>query len=469
MNLSVTYIDLRLFLDGMLCMMALYALLHYAQHRKTIYWQYALYIGCMIITFRLDDTDYAQADYRPGANYWVALIESGALVLYIQFALLLMEIPRYDPFSARLLRYMALLLAGGVVLDTLLYAGGVSAESRSLLYTLNRVVLAGGALLVVPRIIRLKQMVVMYFIVGSFFFVAGCLLALCVNFVPRFFTRNPAEPFSYPVTIMQIGVVLEVLCFNLGMSLRNREVEREKIAMQAQLIEQLQENERKQQTLQRIRQDIARELHDDLGADLSGLSLLSSVAAGQVARQPDDARATLKVIGETARRVVTSMREIIWSLNATHLSVESTLFRLRQTAYALFEHQSTELHLELPADIGEEDIPPESRRELFLMFKEILHNTARHAQAQQVHVQVVMRDQMLCLTVHDDGIGFDVASGQHTGNGLASMYQRADALGGQLNIDSEPGRGTSVYFCGPVVTHSQALPAARLESLHRPV
>lgn len=450
-------------------MMMCYALLHYAQHRKTIYWQYALYIGCMIVTFRLDDTDYAQTDYRPGANYWVALIESGALILYIQFALLLMEIPRYDPFSTRLLRYMTLLLAGGVVLDTLLWAGGVSAELRSLLYSLNRVILAVGALAVVPRIIRLRQDVVTYFVVGSFFFIAGCLLALCVNFVPQLFTRNPAEPFSYPVTIMQIGVVLEVLCFNLGMSLRNRQVEREKIAMQAQLIEQLQENERKQQALQRIRQDIARKLHDDLGADLSGLSILSQVATGQVVRQPEEARANLKLIGETARRVVTSMREIIWSLNATHLSVESTLFRLRETAYALFEHQPTELHLELPADIREDDIPPESRRELFLMFKEILHNAVRHAQAKQIHIQVVVRDQMLCLTVQDDGIGFEVPTGKHIGNGLASLHQRANALGGQLNIDSEPGRGTTVYFCGPVINRSEPVELARPVSLHLPV
>ncbi len=197
--------------------------------------------------------------------------------------------------------------------------------------------------------------------------------------------------------------------------------------------------------------------------------MLSSVAARQIATQPDDARVTMNLIGETARRVVTSMREIIWSLNATHLSVESTLFRLRETAYTLFAHQPTELHLELPVDLRENDIPPESRRELFLMFKEILHNAVRHAQAQQVQVQMIVRDQMLCMTVHDDGIGFDVAASEHSGNGLASLYQRADALGGQLNIDSEPGRGTTVYFCGPVIARSEPTEAPTPASWHLPV
>ena len=468
-NGSFTYAVMRTFLDGMLCMMMAFALLHYAQHRRAIYWQYALYIGCMFAAFRIDDADYLSAGYRPGADYWVALIESAALILYIQFALLLMEIPRHDPFSHRLLRCMTFLLAGVSVLDTLLYAGHVSTDIHSRLYILSRVLVAAGALVVLPRLLRLRQAVIAYFIGGSFCFVAGCVAALSLNFMPRLFTREPDQPFTYPTTFMQIGVVAEVLCFILGMSLRNRQTEREKIAMQAQLIEQLQENERKQQKLQHIRNDIARDLHDDLGADLSGLSVLSNVAALQLAHQPDEARATLKLIGETSRRVVTSMREIIWSLNANHLSVETTLFRLRETAFTLFQHQPTELHLDLPADICEDDIPPEHRRELFLMYKEILHNAIRHARARQVHVEMAVRDQMLCLTVRDDGVGFDVPTSGKTGNGLVSLHQRADALGGQLNIESAPGQGTTVFFCGPVIRPLDTDSELRPVSSHLPV
>lgn len=450
-------------------MMALYAVLYYAQHRKPIYWQYALYIGCMVIAFQLDDADYRKTTYAPGADYWVVFIESLAFILYIRFAILLMDVARHDALSYRLMQLMIGWILVGLVLDTGLWLLHITDQTRSMLYTLNRFALAGVALVVVPRLIRLRQAVITYFIVGSFFFVTGCIIALCINFMPHVFTRNPADPFTYPVTLMELGVIAEVLCFNLGMSLRNRQTEQEKIAVQSQLIEQLQENERKQQKLQRIRQEIARDLHDDLGADLSGISMLSSAAANQVISRPEEAKANLRLIGQTAKRVITGMREIIWSLNATHSSVENTLFRLRETAYTLFEHHPTELYLDLADDIAEEDIPPESRRELFLMFKEILHNVVRHAQAQQVHIKIEVNNDMLCLMVRDNGVGFDISANQQTGNGLTSLYQRAESINGQLRILSEPGQGTTVSFCGPVIKRVATKADVRPVSWNRPV
>ncbi len=469
LNSHLTYVELRTFLDGMLCMMALYAVLYYAQHRRTIYWQYALYIGCMILDFRLADQGYQRADYLPGTYFPETFIESIAYLLYIRFAILLMDLPHTDPHSYRILRGMIAAFVAALVLDGCLLLLHVETELRSTIYMISRTLICGAGIWVVPRIFRLQDAVVSYFIIGSVCLLVGSVLALGCNYVPEAWRNMPLKTFVLPISVLQIGVVAEVLCFILGMSLRNRQTEREKIAVQALLIEQLRENERKQQKLQRIRNDIARDLHDDLGADLSGLSVLSSVAASQLAHEPDEARATLKLIGETSRRVVTSMREIIWSLNATHLSVESTLFRLRETAFTLFQYQPIELRLELPADICEDDIPPEHRRELFLMYKEILHNAVRHARARQVHVQMAVRDQTLCLTVQDDGIGFDVKANEKTGNGLGSLYQRAEALGGQLNIESTLGYGTTVYFCGPVIRSAEPVGALMPASLHRPV
>ncbi|HEX9957092.1 MAG TPA: 7TM diverse intracellular signaling domain-containing protein, partial [Fibrella sp.] len=151
---SVSYLPLRLFLDGMLAMMAVYGLLSYAQHRKAIYWQYALYIVCMVIAFRIDDQEYAYTTYRPGMNYLVTLLESLAFLLYIRFAIKLMDMPRNDPRSYQLLKMMLWLLAGHLLLDSLLWLLGTSAVVRSGIYVVNRTVLALGALVVIPRIIR---------------------------------------------------------------------------------------------------------------------------------------------------------------------------------------------------------------------------------------------------------------------------------------------------------------------------
>jgi signal transduction histidine kinase len=281
-NLVFTYPQLRLFLDGMLAMMAVYAVLSFVQHRKAIFWQYACYIACMMVTFRLIDEEYANPSYVPGGRFDIVLAESMALMLYLRFTVLLMDIRQHDPRSYRLLTAMLWLLAGHLLLDALLLGLGTSVAVRSGLYVASRVVLAGAGLYVVPRIVRLRQAIVTYFVVGSGLFVVGCLVALSINFVPALFTRQATNPFSYPIAFMEIGVVLEVLCFTLGISMRHRQLEQMQLQTQAELIRQLRENERRQQELHRIRADIARDLHDDVGGDLSSISMLSLAAQREV-------------------------------------------------------------------------------------------------------------------------------------------------------------------------------------------
>jgi signal transduction histidine kinase len=450
----MTYPNLRLFLDGMLAMMALYALLCFWQQRKAIYWQYALYIVCMAVTFRLDDHDYAEVSYLPGADIAVVLIESAAFLLYIRFAILLMNIQQNDPFSFRLLRAMFWLLVAEVTLDGVLWLAGASGETRSLIYSIERFMLAAGALVVVPRILKLRQIVVPYFIIGSLCFILGCVVALIVNYIPGLFLKQPNNPFTFPIAYMQVGVVVEVLCFTLGIARMNQQIEEEKIAVQAELISQLRENERKQTQLQRIRDDIARELHDDLGADLGSINLFSSVATRQLdSQQPDQARQTLQTIGDTARRVVATMRDIVSSLSAARHAITGFSARLKETAYTLFENQPAELHLDLTASDADLILSPNHQRELFLMYKEMLHNALRHARAQNVWVTLMVRNGEMVLNVRDDGVGFDTKltnGAAPNGHGLNSLDKRATDLGGSLTVVSVSGQGTTVHFCGPI-------------------
>ncbi|MPR36109.1 sensor histidine kinase [Salmonirosea aquatica] len=447
-----TYEGLRFFLDGMLYMMALFSLLSYLQQRKAIYWQYALYIVCITFTFYLNDLDYGRVDYQPGTNYLISVLESLAFAMYISFAIQLIGIRESDPRSYRILRIMLLVLVIETVFESLLFLGGASNGIKSLSYTLFRFALAAGALVVVPRLLQLRQPVVSYFITGSLLFVAGCLLALFINYIPAIFTRSLDSPFSFPVTYMELGVVGEVLCFTLGMSLRNRENELEKIRVQQQLIEQLRENEQKQQKLLKIRDDIARDLHDELGADLASISMVSHAAVHQMNTNPALARQSLRQIGETARKVIRVMREIVWSLHSAHDSADHFVVRLRETAHTMFEHHPIQLHF----DFGEDKatVPSFVRRDLYLIYKELLHNTLRHAEAKNVHIQFNATRDTIELSVQDDGCGFDITTCP-PGNGLLSLRQRAKTLHGHLTIDSSATKGTLTSFTCPVLETSQ--------------
>lgn len=450
-NLHISYPQLRLFFDGMLCMMALYAIFTFFQHRKAIYWQYAFYIICMVITFYLDDIDYGNANYLPGTNFKVVIIESLAFILYIRFAILLIEIPRLDPFSHRLLKAMVILLAVEMFVDFALLTSNSSNELKSNIYIFFRCILAAGSLVVVPRILKVRQAAVSYFIVGSLFFILGCLLALGSNFAPEIFNRHPSDPLSYPVTYMEFGVMFEVLCFTLGMSVLNRKNELEKIEAQAQLIEQLRENEKKQSALQRIRDDISRDLHDELGADLGSISVMSHAAIRQLKTQEGGATETVKLIGETSRKVISRMREIIWSLHSAHDSVGHFSFRVKETTYALLEHHPIEIHLDISDDDIDMQIATDHRRNLFLVFKEILHNIIRHAKARNIYIQLFIKDNYLNLIVRDDGVGF-VYKEHNSGNGLINLKQRTSVFAGVITIQTQPDQGTLIQVLCPIAS-----------------
>jgi signal transduction histidine kinase len=434
----------------MLLMMSLYSFVCFIQQGQRILWQYGLYILCMIATFKLDDIDYLSANYRPGANYWVMLIESMAFTLYISFSVSLIEIDKYDTLSYKILNAMLVLIGMEVVIDSILWQSGVSDTARSDFYIVCRLLLAIGALVVVPRIYKLQQPVVAYFISGSFFFVLGCLLALGLNFVPEWFTRTPNKPFSFPVAILEMGVVVEVICYTLGISLKNRQNELDSIEAQQMYIAELKENNRKEQALRRIRDDIARDLHDELGGDLGSISMLSNVAAVQVNAQPTQAKETLELIGDLARNVASSMRQIVWSLHSMHDNVDNFSFRLKETAYTIFEHQPIALNIQLLDAATDLRIPAESRRDLFLMYKEILNNIVRHAQAKNVAISSYFADNQLYISISDDGVGFDTNQLKTDSNGLTNLKDRANKIGGAIEIDSQKKTGTKIEIACPL-------------------
>ncbi|TDB67937.1 sensor histidine kinase [Arundinibacter roseus] len=442
-----SYEALRILLDGMLYMMALFSVMSFLQQRKAIYWQYAVYIVCITFTFNLNDQDYLKVNYLPGTNFLISLLESVAFAMYISFAIQLMNIQENDPVSYRILRYMILVLILETVVDCFLFSFEFSPEIISGSYTFFRFILAGTALVVLPRIFRLRQAVVSYFIIGTFLFVIGCLLALWINYIPAIFTRSPDSPFSFPITYMELGVVAEVLCFTLGMSLQNRENELEKIKVQGQLIVQLRENDQKQQKLLKIRDEIARDLHDELGADLASISMMCHAAEQQLTLNPELARKSIRQMGETARKVIRVMREIVWSLHSAHDSAGQFVHRIRETAQGLFDPNTTTLHF----DVGLTDatIPSVMRRDLFLIYKELLHNALRHSSAANVYISFEIREQQIFLSVRDDGQGFDPEVGYH-GNGLASIRQRAASLNGHLAITSHASQGTRATLNCPL-------------------
>jgi len=202
--------------------------------------------------------------------------------------------------------------------------------------------------------------------------------------------------------------------------------------------------------LERVRTRIATDLHDDVGASLSQIAVLSQFASRQAARGGDEVSGSLARITELSGSVVDAMSDVVWSINPARDRMSDLVHRMRRFAVDLFSETDVSLALDLPADDADEPLPPEVRRQVFLVFKEALRNAARHARASTVAVGFKREREGLVLVISDDGVGIAASpQGTSTGLGLRSMARRAAGIGGTLEIGPGPVGGTQVRLLIP--------------------
>jgi signal transduction histidine kinase len=199
-----------------------------------------------------------------------------------------------------------------------------------------------------------------------------------------------------------------------------------------------------------MRTRIATDLHDDIGANLTRIALLSEVAKQTRSAHPQtDDDTPLAAITRIARESVSSMSDIVWAINPKRESLLDLIRRMRQHADEIFTLRDIELRFNTPGAADGLRLSMDVRRDLLLIFKEAVNNAARHAQCSHVDIDMRVEGSRMVLTVVDDGIGFD-ASSESEGQGLTSMQRRAERLSGTLGITSGPGLGTTVRLDMPI-------------------
>jgi signal transduction histidine kinase len=196
--------------------------------------------------------------------------------------------------------------------------------------------------------------------------------------------------------------------------------------------------------LQRERARIAQDLHDELGSALTRLSLLSGLVKADK-DHPEQVEAHADKLSQAADQTVRSLEEIVWAVRPGSDSLQSLADYFAHFANELFEGNATRCRLDLPHDLPALPLPPDMRHNIFLIVKEALTNTLKHAKAREVQVQARASDNRLEVIVKDDGKGFDPAAlVEGRRNGLGNMRRRAESIGGTLEVQSSPGSGTAV-------------------------
>ncbi len=200
--------------------------------------------------------------------------------------------------------------------------------------------------------------------------------------------------------------------------------------------------------LLQMREHVARDLHDDMGSQLSSISIMSQNMEQMARQNPELARKAMARIGETARQVMDNMSDIVWSVNPDNDSLARIVERMKDYGSELFDLSSTTIEFRVDEKAMKSSLSMDKRHDFFLIFKEALANAARYAGADAVRVKIEHPPGFVRLTVRDDGRGFDPDSPPKSkgGNGLQNMQDRAAKIGADLKIDSVAGQGTSVML-----------------------
>lgn len=202
--------------------------------------------------------------------------------------------------------------------------------------------------------------------------------------------------------------------------------------------------------IERVRARIAADLHDDLGASLSRIAVLSEVASRKA--PADQPPTELRQIADTARQLTEEASDMVWAIDPHHDDLGSLLARLRRLAADLLGERGIAFEFSAPPDAAVVHLSPDHRRHLMLILKEALHNAARHAEAHTVSVRVDVTAQRIHAEVIDDGKGFDpdhATQAPAGGRGLRNFAQRARDLGATVEVRSAPGEGTTVTLSMP--------------------
>jgi signal transduction histidine kinase len=216
-----------------------------------------------------------------------------------------------------------------------------------------------------------------------------------------------------------------------------------------------------QQSLERERIRIARDMHDEIGSKLSKLSFLSERVRVDVA--PDNPLAgKLETIAGTSRELLQTLDEIVWVVNPRNDNLEHLADYLGQYAREYFQNTNIECALRLPRTLPPQPVSAETRHNLFLAFEEALNNVLKHSGAARANVEMSVTPARFAISVTDNGQGFPAGNGatvskstvgsrgRRSGNGLANMRQRLESVGGQCVVENRPGAGVVVRLHIPL-------------------
>lgn len=228
---------------------------------------------------------------------------------------------------------------------------------------------------------------------------------------------------------LMVGSMLEIVLFSVAFG------------------DKLRLSQKEQQRQQSLRNEISSNLHDDLAASLSSLTMFSELNRMKFKKATPETSELFNKISTRSREMMRQVREAVYDMNPQNDDSVEWLDRMVQFANEMLSAKQIELKLAIDDSMRNMPLSTPQRRNLYLFFKEAINNIAKHSEATQVKVSFSLMQSAFNkhgrLTIADNGRGFDTNDASQ-GNGLLNFQKRAEAMGGKVEVTSAPGQGTSI-------------------------
>jgi len=190
--------------------------------------------------------------------------------------------------------------------------------------------------------------------------------------------------------------------------------------------------------IERLRTRIASDLHDDIGSSLTRIAMQSELILEDINK--DDYKKPIKEIGEKSRELITTMGDVVWSIDARNDSVANLLDRMKEFSHSLLSRKNISVLFHQEGLDEDKKIPVDLRQDIYLIFKEAINNIAKHSNATEVKISLKNFANEFTMSISDNGIvNTSKSESRKTGHGIKNMRMRAERFGGVIEINNENG------------------------------
>jgi len=425
-----------LVLSGVLLMMILFTLANFVISRKKEFLYNAAYSSCMFLLIFFNSS--LPKFSTPFINFYYSYFDFFLLVtgifFYISFTRRFLDTRNNYALLDRILMYGQRFLMLLLVIFTFFNFFTDTFLPQYYLESIMKVLFLLLGFAFIYLALKRKDKLFNYIAAGNAMLVTFSL----ISFIILFLNIKSTKIYFTSLFYYNTGIVLELTFFLLGLAYKNRTELIKEIKKQEALKLDAEKKEFETQIAvikaqQEERNRISADMHDDLGAGMTTISLYSELAKGKLINNPIP---EIEKISSAANDLLGKMNAIIWSMSNSNDSLGNMIAYIRSYALEYFEDTGVHCKIDIPENLPNIQVIGTIRRNVFLVVKEALNNILKHAKATEVSITLVRVDDSLTLYIQDNGTGINMEKLRQFGNGLKNMKKRMADIGVDFTIEN---------------------------------